>query len=248
MIAEFFSQMKKSPPCSASRKLENESGQGGPSVSSRYWFSVLSAVMSMNSTGPSASAAATTSTTWLRQVGETPAARPGLSAAALTRLRGLARGPAAHPEEQGDEHAHHAEQHRRDGRRLAGQRLHLAGVVDVDLERRRRVARPALRERPHVGERERDDGRGGDHDVELDRAAQLGQDHVPEPLPPARAVDARGLERRLVLAHQACQEEHDAEADLAPDDHDQHGHERVVLAADPVDRQRLAARPSRAGR
>ena len=52
MIAEFFSQMKKSPPCSASRKFENESGQGGPSVSSRYCLSVLSAVISMNSTGP----------------------------------------------------------------------------------------------------------------------------------------------------------------------------------------------------
>jgi len=63
MIAEFFSQMKKSPPCSASRKLENDSGHGGPSVSFRYCFSVLSAVMSMNRTGPSASTAAPTSTT-----------------------------------------------------------------------------------------------------------------------------------------------------------------------------------------
>ena len=156
--------------------------------------------------------------------------------AASTRL---ARGPAPNPEEQRDEHAHHAQQHRRDGRRLAGQRLHLARVVDVDLERRRGVTRPALRERPDIGERERHHGRGGDHDVELDRAAQLGQDHVPEPLPPARAVDARGLERPLVLAHETRQEEHDAEADLAPDDHDQDRHERVVLAADPVDHECL---------
>ncbi len=63
MIAEFLSQMKKSPPCSASSKLPNESGQGNPSVSLRYCSSVLSAVISMNSSGPIASAVASTSTT-----------------------------------------------------------------------------------------------------------------------------------------------------------------------------------------
>ena len=69
--------MKKSPPCSASRKLPNESGQGGPSVSSRYCLSVLSAVISMNSTGPSASSAATDEHDVVRQVARGAAAPRG---------------------------------------------------------------------------------------------------------------------------------------------------------------------------
>ena len=233
--------MKKSPPCSASRKLRERERPGRPERVVEVLVLGLERRHEHEQHGAERQRRRDERARRAAAGARRRRARPGLSAAALTPPPRLARGPAAHPEEQGDEHAHHAQQHRRDSRGLAGQRLHLARVVDVDLERRRGVARPALRERPDVGERERQHRRRGDHDVELDRAAQLGQDHVPEPLPPARAVDARGLERRLVQAHQAGQEEHDAEADLAPDDHDQHGHQRVVLAADPVDRERLQA-------
>ena len=204
--------------------------------------------MTMNSTGQNASAAATRSATWR-----------GRCEKRRRRMSRLCR-RSAHSASEASREARRRTQKSRAMKRyitpssmVATAAASRAGIAPRQCCRCRARAsswrpRAALRECPDVGEDPCDHGRGGDHDVELDRAAQLRQDHVPQPLPPARAVDPRGLERPLVLTHQPGQEQHDAEADLAPDDHDQRRSSarsaRCRSSRSPADR----VRPSRAGR